>query len=160
MATAQNEQGGARVHFPPPLVFLGSILVGVALQLLLAPLSTRLPAAPRVAVGVLMVVGALLLFGRALRWFRRTGQHPRPWTPTPALIIEGPYRFSRNPIYVAMTAVQAGIGLALDNFWIVGLAVPSLIVVHFIAVLPEERYLSEKFGDSYGQYLARVRRYL
>jgi protein-S-isoprenylcysteine O-methyltransferase Ste14 len=160
MATAQNEQGGARVHFPPPLVFLGAISAGVALQHLVAPLSSHFPAVPRLAVGALFTLGGVLLFGGALRWFKRTGQHPRPWTPTPTLIVEGPYRFSRNPIYVAMTAVQVSIGLALDDLWIVGLAVPSLVAVHFIAVLPEERYLSEKFGESYRQYLSRVRRYL
>jgi protein-S-isoprenylcysteine O-methyltransferase Ste14 len=160
MTTAHNEHGGARVRFPPPLVFLGAIVVGVILDRRVARLSTHLSPALRLAVGGTILLGAAMLFGSSLRWFKRTGQHPRPWTPTPSLIIEGPYRFSRNPIYVAMTAMQAGFGLALDDLWIIGLAVPALVVVHFIAVRPEERYLAEKFGESYSQYLARVRRYL
>jgi protein-S-isoprenylcysteine O-methyltransferase Ste14 len=160
MPTAQNRQGGARVHVPPPLVFVVAIVAGAILQHLVAPLSTHFPTAAKLALGGSLALGALLLFSRSLGWFRRTGQHPRPWTPTPSLIVEGPYRFSRNPIYVAMTAMQVGIGLALDNIWIIGLAVPALATVHFIAVLPEERYLAEAFAASYEQYRARVRRYL
>jgi protein-S-isoprenylcysteine O-methyltransferase Ste14 len=53
-----------------------------------------------------------------------------------------------------------GLGVALDNLWISFFALPALAIVHFMAVLPEERYLSEKFGESYAQYLGKVRRYL
>ena len=63
-------------------------------------------------------------------------------------------------MYVEMTCMQLGLGLALDNLWIGLLAPFSLLVVHFLAVLPEEKYLSEKFGDSYRAYLIRVRRYI
>jgi protein-S-isoprenylcysteine O-methyltransferase Ste14 len=59
-----------------------------------------------------------------------------------------------------MAMIQAGIGVALDNLWIVVLALASLAVVHYTAVVPEERYLSEKFGESYRNYLKSVRRYL
>jgi protein-S-isoprenylcysteine O-methyltransferase Ste14 len=63
-------------------------------------------------------------------------------------------------MYVGMTFVQVGLGLALNNLWISALSPISLLVTHFIAVLPEERYLTEKFGDSYKALLLRVRRYL
>ncbi len=79
---------------------------------------------------------------------------------TPSLIVEGPYRFSRNPIYLAMTLGQIGLGLLLDNGWIVALSAASLIAVHFIAVRPEEAYLLDRFGEPYRRYLATVRRYL
>ena len=59
-----------------------------------------------------------------------------------------------------MTLIHVGLGLLLDNLWIVVFAGPALAVVHFIAVLPEEAYLREKFGDPYRQYLVKVRRYL
>jgi len=160
LSTAQNEHGGARVRFPPPLVFLGFILAGVALQHFVTPLQAHIPAAPRLAVGCLVGLGGIALFVPAMRWFKRTGQHPRPWTPSPSLILEGPYRFSRNPIYIAMTAVQAGIGTALDNLWILGFSVTALVVVHYIAVRPEEAYLAEKFGAAYENYRSAVRRYL
>ena len=160
MTAGQNEQGGARVGFPPPLVFLGFIFMGVVLQYFVTPFQAHLPAALRVAVACLLVLGGLVLFVPAMRWFKRTGQHPRPWTPSPSLILEGPYRFSRNPIYVAMTAVQAGIAVALDNLWILCFSGPALVVVHYIAVRPEEAYLVEKFGEAYEKYRSAVRRYL
>jgi protein-S-isoprenylcysteine O-methyltransferase Ste14 len=160
LSTAQSEQGGARVRFPPPLVFLGFILAGVVLQYFVTPLQAHLAAALRLAVACLLVLGGLALFVPAMRWFKRTGQHPRPWTPSPSLILEGPYRFSRNPIYVAMTAVQAGIGVALDNIWMLCFSVPALVVIHYIAVRPEEAYLVEKFGEAYEKYRSAVRRYI
>ena len=90
----------------------------------------------------------------------RTGQHPAPWKPSPELILQGPYRFTRNPMYLGLTLIQLGLGFAVNNLWISAFAPLSLLTVHFIAVLPEEKYLSEKFGDSYTRYLTHVRRYL
>src|SRR5262245_32843648 len=101
MSEPTSPERGARVHFPPPLVFLGFILAGVALQHFVAPLQGHLPAAPRLAFGCLLGLAGLALFVTAMRWFKRTGQHPRPWTPSPSLILKRPYRFSRNPIYLA-----------------------------------------------------------
>src|SRR2546430_730514 len=72
----------------------------------------------------------------------------------------GPYRFTRNPMYVGLTLLTLGIGGLLARGWIVLLAPAALIAVHFLAVLPEERYLAAKFGDSYVLYKTRVRRYL
>jgi protein-S-isoprenylcysteine O-methyltransferase Ste14 len=63
-------------------------------------------------------------------------------------------------MYVGMTTAQIGLGIALGNVWVVLLAALSLTIVHFSAVLPEEAYLREKFGDAYRDYTARVRRYL
>lgn len=70
------------------------------------------------------------------------------------------YRFTRNPMYLGMTCIQAGLGLAVNNLWITFLAPFSLLAVHFLAVMPEEKYLTDKFGDSYRAYLRKVRRYL
>jgi len=156
----QSRQGGARVRVPPPLVFLGSLLVGVLLQRTVRPLPFPLPRSMTLALGALAIVAAVTLFTSALRLFRATGQETRPWLPSPSLIIEGPYRFSRNPIYVAMMLVQIGLGLVLDNGWIIALSGASLAVIHVIAVRPEEIYLLDRFGEPYRRYLATVRRYL
>ena len=159
-SSVQNRYGGARVRFPPPFVFLGSLLVGILIDSVVLPLRFPLPRSLTLAAGGLIVVAGIALFATALRLFRATGQHPRPWLPTPSLIIEGPYRFSRNPIYVAMTLAQIGLGLLLDDVWVVALAAASLTAVHFIAVRPEEAYLLDQFGEPYRRYLASVRRYL
>jgi protein-S-isoprenylcysteine O-methyltransferase Ste14 len=159
-SSLESPQGGARVRFPPPLVFLGFLLVGAFIQSAVLPLPFPLPRSITLAAGGLLVVAAIALFAASLRLFRATGQHPRPWLPTPSLIVEGPYRFSRNPLYLAMTLAQLGLGLLLDDAWIVVLSAVSLAVVHFIAVRPEEAYLLERFGEPYRRYLASVRRYL
>ena len=159
-SSVQSRQGGARVGFPPPLVFLGFLLVGVLLERAVRPLRFPLPRSMTLVLGALAIAAAVALFASALRLFRASGQHPRPWLPSPSLIIEGPYRFSRNPIYLAMLLVQIGLGLVLDNGWIVALSGASLLVIHVIAVRPEEAYLLDRFGDPYRQYLATVRRYL
>ena len=158
--TVQSRQGGARVRFPPPFVFLGVLLVGVLLHAVVVPLRFPMPRSIRLAAGAVLVGAAIVLFASTLRLFRATGQHTRPWLPTPSLIIEGPYRFSRNPIYLAMTLAQMGLGLLLDNVWVFVLSAASLALVHFIAVRPEESYLLDRFGEPYRRYLASVRRYL
>jgi protein-S-isoprenylcysteine O-methyltransferase Ste14 len=156
----QNEQGGARVSFPPPLVFLGGIVVGIALQRLAVPLRAGGERVLGVLVGVTVGAAGAALLAWAAGLFRRTGQAPEPWKPTPSMILEGPYKRTRNPMYVGMTLIQVGVGFAANNLWISLLAGLSLYVVHRIAVLPEEAYLTERFGDAYKTYRASVRRYL
>lgn len=160
MSDPVSTERGARVSFPPPLVFLSSIPLGVLCRYAVAP--ARLPIDPmiRIIAGLLALLTGVALLVWAQGLFARTGQNPIPWKPTPELIFQGPYRFTRNPMYLGMTLVVFGFGIALNNLWISLLALPALLVVHLVAVLPEERYLSEKFGETYKQYLEQVRRYL
>jgi protein-S-isoprenylcysteine O-methyltransferase Ste14 len=157
--TLPNESG-AQVRFPPPLVFLAAIFIGVAIQRMIAPLSLSLAPWLRIATGILIVACGVSLIVSARIWFLRTGQSPIPWKPSPELIFQGPYRFTRNPMYVGLTLLVVGLGLAVNDLWISLCAAPALLVVHFIAVLPEERYLTEKFEKDYQGFLARVRRYI
>jgi protein-S-isoprenylcysteine O-methyltransferase Ste14 len=160
MTDSVSTERGARVSFPPPLVFLSSIILGVVCRYAIAV--ERFPVDPtiRISTGLLIILAgvALIVWARVL--FTRTGQSPIPWKPTPELIFQGPYRFTRNPMYLGATLVVFGLGLALNNLWISLFSLPGLLVVHVIAVLPEERYLSQKFGQGYKNYLAQVRRYL
>ncbi|HEY1586248.1 MAG TPA: isoprenylcysteine carboxylmethyltransferase family protein, partial [Polyangia bacterium] len=96
----------------------------------------------------------------ARQLFVTSGQDPKPWMPSPSLVVRGPYRFTRNPMYVGMTLLQVGIGFLHGNLWIVLLAPALLLTVHYTAVLREEAYLEEKFGDAYRAFKRRVRRYL
>ena len=150
----------AKVRSPPPLVFLGAIIAGVIVQRMAIPLSLKVAAGIRLAVGVLILVCGTSLVISARIWFTRTRQSPIPWKPTPELILQGPYRFTRNPMYVGVTLFVIGLGLTVNNLWISLFAAPALMAVHFIAVLPEERYLAEKFGENYQNLLAKVRRYV
>ncbi|HKW62929.1 MAG TPA: isoprenylcysteine carboxylmethyltransferase family protein [Candidatus Acidoferrum sp.] len=159
MAEAGSHERGAKVRFPPPLVYLASILLGVAIRYAL-PLPNPADGFIMRAAGIAVILAGFWLIIEAWKLFKRTGQDPKPWTPSPELLFGGPYRFTRNPMYVGLTCIQVGLGLALSNLWIALLAAFSLLTVHFIAVLPEEKYLAEKFGHSYTGYVIKVRRYL
>jgi protein-S-isoprenylcysteine O-methyltransferase Ste14 len=151
----RSKQGGARVRLPPPLAFAAAIAAGIFL-----PPHLGLPLAARLLLGGILVVAGLGVAISAIKLFRKTGQDPRPWMPSPELIFDGPYRFSRNPMYVSMVMIACGIGLCCDRAAVMFLSLAALAVVHFTAVLPEERYLQEQFGERYSQYKSRVRRYL
>ena len=159
MSQGESDERGANVRFPPPLVYVAFILLGVGLQYA-TPIRAPGPRYVAVATGIAFLLAALWLIFNALNLFKRTGQDPAPWKPSPELVLSGAYRFTRNPMYLGLTCIQVGLGLALNNCWISLLAAFSLLAVHFIAVVPEERYLSEKFGESYKAYLINVRRYL
>jgi len=160
MAKSDSGENGADVRFPPPLVWLGGVILGLIIQYFVMVVMFPIPRDARFAMsGVLIGLGiGVAVAARGL--FKRTGQSVRPWDPTPELIFDGPYRFTRNPMYVGLTLLEIGLGLLLNNVWVSALALPALAIVHFIAVLPEEKYLSDKFGDSYRTYLGRVRRYI
>jgi len=149
----------ADVRILPPLLFLGSIAFGVLLQLtinvqLVADHPLRVPLGlALVALGVAPMVWAMV-------WIRATHQDPDPRKPTPELIVGGPFRFSRNPIYVGMALIQAGIGVALANPWILLLIAPTLAILRRGVIEKEEAYLERKFGDAYTRYRASVRRWL
>lgn len=160
MANATDPRGGARVRLPPPLVFLLLIGAGVGLRYLVVPPPLPGSRAVQFAVGGAFVVLALFIGGSAVGLFKKSGQDPAPWKPSPSLVLQGAYRFTRNPMYVSMVLVQIGIGVVLDNLWIVVGAAFGIVIVHYTAVLREEAYLEEKFGDDYRQFKKRVRRYL
>jgi protein-S-isoprenylcysteine O-methyltransferase Ste14 len=97
-------------------------------------------------------------------WGRRTmhaaGTNVNPLRPTTAIVTGGPFRFSRNPLYLALTSLYLGLTLALNTWWGIVVLIPLLIIMHRGVVLREERYLEQKFGETYRQYRSTARRYL
>ena len=143
---------------PPPLIYLAFLAAGLGLGYAWpAPLvddAARYPLGGALAaLGVALAVVALLRF-------RHAGTNVRTEKPATALVTEGPYRYSRNPIYVALTLIYCGIGVAADSGWVLGLAVPLLAVMRYGVVAAEERYLEATFGEAYRHYKGRVRRWL
>ena len=106
---------------------------------------------------VAMGVGAAI-WGR--RTMRAAGTNINPALPATAIVTSGPFRFSRNPLYLALTLLYLGLTLAFNTWWGMVVLVPLLIIMHRGVVLREERYLAQKFGESYRQYRSRVRRYV
>ena len=155
-----GETDGAAVRLPPPLVYLLAVFAGAAAHAFLWPLSLELGTGARIA-GALATAGpGVALIAAALGLFRKTGQDPKPWKSTPEVISTGVYRFTRNPMYVGMALLQAGIGIGLANGWILALLPPVLAVVYATAIRHEERYLECKFGETYLAYKRSARRWL
>jgi len=145
----------------PPGVYLAALLVGFILEWLLPfPIA---PAAIAPAVRILgvigLVLGALLILA-AGALFRRMGTALSPFEPTSVLATEGPYRFSRNPIYLGLTLVLAGFALVGNALWPLIAVVPAVWVVHTQVILREEAYLESRFGAAYRDFRGRVRRWL
>jgi protein-S-isoprenylcysteine O-methyltransferase Ste14 len=146
----------AGVIAPPPLIALAAIVAGLVLQWLLP-----IPMLPALAwAGWPLLAGGIALAVWAERAFKAAGTPAMPWKPTVAITASGPYRFSRNPMYVGLLAAQLGTGLVLHNPWIAALSVATALVLHHGVVLREERYLSAKFGEPYETYRRATRRWL
>ena len=151
----------AGVIAPPPLIALATVVIGVALDWLLPAYVLRalLSFPERIGIGaILIAVGGALAFP-AIFAFRSARTHVEPWKPASALVTTGIFRWLRNPMYVGLAFLVAGIGIALASDWTLVMLVPSAAVMHIGVVRREERYLEAKFGEAYRDYKTRVPRY-
>jgi protein-S-isoprenylcysteine O-methyltransferase Ste14 len=146
-----------RVPFPPPLSFALAILLGWLLQRRLSISFVSTALAP--LLGGTVVVAGVVLAALSVREFRRFQTSLRPDRPSTAVVQTGPYRYSRNPMYVAMAAVQLGVAIWLNNFWILLMLIPAIVITSVI-IAKEERYLEGQLGTAYSRYRASVRRWL
>ncbi len=155
-----TDAGTARVIARPPLLFLAGLLTGFILDRQL-----RLPFQVPGIDGVDWIIGgSLILIGLALgvagiRNFSRAGTPVRSIKPTRALVTTGIHGRSRNPIYLGMFLVYGGIGVAAQSPWTLILTLPLAITIRYGVVAREEAYLERRFGDTYRDYKARVRRW-
>jgi protein-S-isoprenylcysteine O-methyltransferase Ste14 len=157
VSTPNQHRDNAGVKFPPPLMYLAVYLTGVVLQRLI-PLAL-LPSSLRPA-GILLALAALLLVFPSLARFRRARTSPIPRRPTTALVIEGPYRFTRNPMYLGMLLLYVGVALSFGHVWPLLLTPIVVLLVRRMVIDREESYLIAKFGDEYRRYQSHVRRWL
>ncbi|MFA4818996.1 MAG: isoprenylcysteine carboxylmethyltransferase family protein [Patescibacteria group bacterium] len=147
-----------QVIAPPPFIYLGGIAVGFILHLI-KPLSF-LPKNFALPLGVVLIVISVLLVVTAIRTFIRAKTNIDVRKPTTSIVSVGPYRFTRNPIYLSMALLTIGIAVWANALWILITLVPVLLVMQFAVILREEDYLTRKFGGEYLQYKTRVRRWI
>ena len=144
--------------FRPPLIYLASIVTGLAIHKA-RPL--RLFADAQAGLlGSSLTVVSILLFASAVKTFRTAGTPVQARKPTTALVRTGPYRFSRNPIYLAFSLFQLGIAIWISSWWLIATLVGAIAMIHFIVIPREERYLESRFGAEYLDYKASIRRWL
>ena len=157
---AHDSRGIARVIAPPPLIFLGFLALAAVLEAVVpTPTKTFLPYVRYVAGTVLFVIG--LVIGIAdVQGLRASDTNISTDLPATALVVDGIYRWSRNPLYLAMTLAYGGLAIAAGSAWAIMLIIPLLVVMNIGVISREERYLEREFGDAYRTYKWRVRRWL
>lgn len=148
----------AGVKIPPPLCFMAFLVVGILFDS--AWIDRRLSADYlTIFGGVIAVISAIYLIIAAQK-HKSAGSNVEPWKPTTTIISEGAYKYSRNPIYLAMALVYTGIAIAAASWFALILLPFCLLIIRYYVIAREEAYLEDKFGKEYLDYKARVRRWL
>lgn len=146
------------VRFPPPVVYIAGLLLGWAAETIWPT-----PNLPPIAALIMFVLGLglfALLDPVATARFKQANTNFIPWKPATALVTDGPYRFTRNPMYLGMAALYAGIALGAGLLWALALLPMVLAVIQVAVIGREERYLEDLFGQAYRDYRAKVRRWI
>ncbi len=142
----------------PPIAFACSLLSGLVLDRIW-PLALT-SSGVQESAGALLVAASIALFARSAREFRKFETPVPSSRPSTTVVRTGPYRFSRNPIYLAFMLLQVGVGLWAGNGWLLVLLVPTLALISRGVIDREEQYMTEKFGEDYLRYRRSVRRWL
>jgi protein-S-isoprenylcysteine O-methyltransferase Ste14 len=155
---ASDDRATSGIKVPPPLYYLAGFGAGLLLEAAF-PIDGP-PAVVTIVVAVLGVGLFLYLDGLATARFRSAGTSPLPMRPSTALVTSGPYRFTRNPMYVGMAALYAAVAVATGVIWAL-IALPVVLVaIDRLVIAKEEPYLEARFGEAYRDYRRRVRRWV
>ena len=142
----------------PPFVYLGSIALGLVIHY--AWPARFVPPSVSTPVGAMLTLLAVGLFVAAVRTFRAAGTPVPGNRPTTAIVRTGPYRFSRNPIYLAFSLFQLGLSVWIDSLGLLITLIPAVSLMALVVIPREERYLEARFPSEYSSYRAAVRRWL
>jgi drug/metabolite transporter (DMT)-like permease len=161
-AGAHEDEDGrpryARILVPPPLLYAGAL--GLGLWLSWKWPWSPIPAAPGRALAVAALVAAAGIGMAGIRAFRRARTPFIPYLETTAMVTDGPFRFTRNPLYLSATLALLGAALWWGSLFTLALVPAVMLVMRWLVIGPEERYLEARFGEAYRAYRARVRRWL
>jgi len=151
------------VWFPPPFVYVIGFVLGLWIErhrpLAFVPSRSGLRWLPETA-GLLAFVACILFLFGAMATFRRERTTVLPNRPASTLATGGPYRFTRNPMYVGMALLYIGLALVLNTVWPLVFLPLVLFIIDAAVIRREERYLISAFGEEYRSYCSRVRRWL
>ena len=143
---------------PPPFIYFGILTIGLLLSVVF-PVAF-LPIGLRLVFGVPLIGLGILGMSSAFNAIRRAGTSVDPYEPTKTIVTDGPYRLTRNPIYLSFAIVYLGIALLLSAVWAVLLLPIALAIIDRGVIVREEKYLERKFGEEYVRYKAQVRRWI
>ncbi|HXV36058.1 MAG TPA: isoprenylcysteine carboxylmethyltransferase family protein [Myxococcota bacterium] len=150
------------MRVPPPLVFAAILVAGWALDWLwpwpIVPPGRGF--APRIAGAAALIGLGFGLIACCVWHFKRAQTAVEPWRATTRIVTQGPYRYSRNPIYLGFALAGVGFALAFNNLWMLAGQLCFVLVVSELVIKREEAYLARKFGDAYSIYRSNTRRWL
>jgi protein-S-isoprenylcysteine O-methyltransferase Ste14 len=145
----------------PPLIYLAGLGLSLAAKLLVRlPITPKWLRRPRRKAGFALIATGIGVAAWGARTFQEADTSISPHDPATTLVESGPYEYTRNPIYIGMTAVYSGITLLLNNFWGFLLLPGVLVVVQRGVIEREEAHLRATFGDAYDEYTERIPRWL
>ena len=153
-----SENDNPNVIAPPPLIFLSGLLVGGIVSRFFP--SPFLPTNFSFVAGFLFAIAGLVIIAAAFVKMRRAQTNVEPWKPTTAIIGDGVYGVSRNPIYLGMFLIYMGASFLFNSFWFLPPLVLVLFLIHYGVIRREETYLERKFGGEYLNYKNRVQRWI
>jgi len=154
----ENETDNPNVIAPPPLIFLSGLLVGGFVSWFF-PIEF-LPSVFSTVAGVSFALAGFGIIAAAFVKMRRARTNVEPWKPTTAIIADGIYGISRNPIYLGMISIYLGVSCLFNSFWFLPPIILVLITMHYGVIRREEKYLERKFGGEYLNYKNSVRRWI
>lgn len=157
MSEPAQDQPDVAIH--PPTVFFSALIIGFIIRIF-AGGWLPLPGLLGEGLGGILMLAALVLMVSSISAFAETGETLRPATPSNALLTDGAYRYSRNPIYLAMIVFGVGFGVATLNLWIIITTALGGVIINFMVIPQEEAYLERKFGVDYREFKERVRRWV
>jgi protein-S-isoprenylcysteine O-methyltransferase Ste14 len=156
----KNIKDRAAVPIPPPLFFVLCLGIAFILEYLFPVDLQGIPFILRMIIGAILLIISCAIAISAFIVLIRNKTPFDPAKPTIRIIKEGPFRFSRNPLYLSLIILYSGIAFLVFSIWLF-ISIPVLyLLLYFFAVKPEECYLSVKFGEEYEAYKNRVRRWI
>lgn len=150
----------AGVHFPPPLVYAIALAVGWLLQRWIPLPITNGPSRVRLGLAVLFAFAYLAIFVGAVTAFRRARTTLIPNRPAAAFVSAGPYRWTRNPMYLSLVCLYVAVALWINTWWAIVLLPVVVFLIDRAVIGREERYLASRFPGEYDAYRSRVRRWI
>jgi len=143
---------------PPPLIFLGGLMVGFLINWFYP--FAMLSKVFGYAAGTSLLAAGLVIIFIVRSKMKKANTNIEPWKPTNAILSDGVFAYSRNPVYVGMILIYIGVVFLLNSLWVLPPLFLVLLAMHYGVILREERYLERKFGEEYLVYKQRVRRWI
>ena len=162
MATeaGNREVDSPGVNLIPPVVFLACLLAGGLLELCLPTRMVMFSGLASLFLGLALGAAGFVFMAVAHERFKRIGTNVPPNRPATTLVVQGAYRFSRNPMYLGGSAIFIGIALAANSLWLLAAYLPLGLYLTLYVIPREEAYMTRAYGDDYRAYCRRVRRWI